>query len=216
MASLENAQNDVINIDSDTNEDDEVEIVEELTVTTEDHRCNICNEGEFLIDKLLRFGGLINEKYKFVCDKCDKNFEQKSKLNEHSSKCKGPDTPQILAKSSQSKRPANPQNRDVSFLKEHCSIICKICFKVFKTQGGLTKHTNNQHSGATHTCEVCKAAFTNYQLFRHHCFEHDFQFQMKNHVCTSCGKRFNSSANLKKHTRFHRGLVQSTSLTPSD
>lgn len=216
MASIDSAQNGIVIIDSSTSDDEEVEIVNEMTVTTEDHRCDLCNEGEFLIDKLLRFGGLINEKYKFVCDKCDENFEHKSKLKEHSSKCKGPECPQIVINnSSKNTNPATLPNSNVSVLDERGHPkMCKICLKFFKRQSGLTVHMNTRHSGVIHTCEVCKATFSSFQQFRNHCSEH--QIQCKNHVCTSCGKRFHSKASLKKHAKRHEASDQKTTQAPSN
>lgn len=215
MASINSTQNGVINIDSSASDDEEVEIVKEMTVITEDHKCDLCNEGEFLIDKLLRFGGLINEKYKFVCDKCDTNFELKSKLKEHSSKCKGPDCPQIAVNnSSESTNPATVPNSNVLNLDERRPKICKICLHFFKSQSGLTKHMNTRHSGVIHTCEVCKATFSNFQQFRQHCFEH--QMQCRNHVCTLCGKRFHSKANLRKHVKRHDASNQKATQASSN
>lgn len=185
MASVNNSYNVASDMDSDAgSSDDEITIVKELHVTLENHRCDLCCEGEFLIERLLKFGGLINKKYKFVCDKCDSNFQHQSLLIRHSSRCTGP----IISRRD-NKAPNTP-------------LICSICSNSFKSQRGLTKHMNMQHSGMTYTCEVCKENFSRFQQFRNHCAQHDRK--RKQYVCTTCDESFHYRGSLRNHELRHR------------
>lgn len=185
MANLNDLDNShTVSSSTDDSSDSEVEIIKELIVKQEDHRCDLCCEGEFLIDRLQRFGGLIDEKHKFVCDKCDKNFMYKSELNKHLTSCSGPMLHRIKLKK------GDFMERDPK--------ICSVCHNTFKSQGGLTKHMQSKHSSVIHKCEICKKEFSSFSKFNIHCFEHE-QKKHYQFVCLECNKRFVTERGLLKH-----------------
>ncbi|XP_035223278.1 histone-lysine N-methyltransferase, H3 lysine-79 specific-like [Stegodyphus dumicola] len=63
--------------------DNEVEIIRELKTDLNKHRCYLCCQGDFLVNKMLHFSGILNNDYKFACETCDKSFKCKSALTKH-------------------------------------------------------------------------------------------------------------------------------------
>ncbi|GIY94530.1 uncharacterized protein CEXT_338341 [Caerostris extrusa] len=75
-----NSTNSLINLDSSS---DEVEIIQELKINLDNHQCDLCCKGTFLVNKLLQFGGVLNDKLKHACDICNQGFKTKSSLTKH-------------------------------------------------------------------------------------------------------------------------------------
>lgn len=161
LASLENLS-EVIDVSS-SDESDDIQIIKELkTPVAVDHRCDLCCEGEFLIDRTLRFAGLINDKYRFVCDKCDKNFIQKSELNKHYSSCSGPKYDEI-----------NIVNGFTTRNKKQSVKNCSVCSKSYKSVSGLKKHMLTKHGETIHECAICHKNFNDHAKFKYHCYLHE-------------------------------------------
>ncbi|KAF8788358.1 NADH dehydrogenase flavoprotein like [Argiope bruennichi] len=62
---------------------DEVEVIKELKVNLDKHECDLCCEGTFLVNKLLQFGGVLNDEYKHACDICNVGFKTKADVYKH-------------------------------------------------------------------------------------------------------------------------------------
>ncbi|GFX15539.1 hypothetical protein TNCV_3304681 [Trichonephila clavipes] len=88
MASLCNTNGDSsshlvdLNVDEDSSSN-EVEVIKELKINLDKHNCDLCCKGTFLLNRLLEFGGIVNDKNKFACDICYEGFRTRSDLTKH-------------------------------------------------------------------------------------------------------------------------------------
>ncbi|XP_015903841.2 adult enhancer factor 1 [Parasteatoda tepidariorum] len=161
--------------------DSEIEIIQELKVTYTEHKCNLCSEGEFLIDRLLRYGGVLNDKHKFACEICDKGFAQKSSLTKHLKKHSKTNITSTESPNSSVMSPTiTPYKTNVTSKESPNSSVmspaitpysCTVCKKFYKTERTLRTHSNKRHFGR-HICEICKLLFSDFNSFKSHCDTH--------------------------------------------
>lgn len=123
----------------------------------------------------------------FVCEVCQKEFENKSDLVQHQ-KIKNHlfDCPDCK-RSFTSKR-ALEQHQKI----KHLPSVCEICGKEFKKQKSLEQHMANKHY--TQQCAKCKKKFlTKENLDKHYHSKHLI-------ICKYCGEEFDEDK-IKKHLR---------------
>ena len=181
--------------------------------------CSICNESFKFEIALIKHTATVHKgKMQYECKICDRKFNQKGTLKEHS----------LLPHSYQCTDCEKKFNKK-SQLNKHCSIFhagklsCKICGTEFKMKEYLSKHITAIHEGikpfecticnenfrfekalikhyaGVHEgkkpfqCNVCENAFaTRGKLKHHNSLDHSFQ-------CKSCDKKFVRKLQLKKH-----------------
>ncbi|XP_059050249.1 uncharacterized protein LOC131845227 isoform X2 [Achroia grisella] len=80
---------------------------------------------------------------------------------------------------------------------------CKICKKIFKERGSLTKHMQLHNTSKPFTCDICSySCKTRQYLLRHVQRAHGDPSSCE---CSVCGKMFHYQSNLACHMRVHTG-----------
>ncbi|KAG8198499.1 hypothetical protein JTE90_017365 [Oedothorax gibbosus] len=186
---------------------DEVEFIQELKVTLDRHECDLCCRGTFLVDKLLRFGGLEG---KFACEVCMTSFKSKAKAVAHARQHEteyGVASPVICCKTGASVLESvnvtefgagskEIESNKKSPLATEKSFSCGKCPKQYKSASGLRKHRSNRHcnimqSGCiSEAVKSAKRARTESVIS----IEEPLVF-----VCDRCQEKFNTKKELKKH-----------------
>ncbi|GIY57575.1 hypothetical protein CDAR_623311 [Caerostris darwini] len=188
-----NSTDSLINLDSSS---DEVEIIQELKINLDNHQCDLCCKGTFLVNKLLEFGGVLNDKLKHACDICNQGFKTKSSLTKHKKlHAKG-----VINENSdieiELEIPTTKTSVKVNGLSE--SVMCKVCYKILKTSKSLRKHVMTQHSNKTYICQICDTRFSKFRDFKKHCKAHT-NSKPKLLSCPSCKKQFMFKRSLTNH-----------------
>jgi uncharacterized Zn-finger protein len=80
------------------------------------------------------------------------------------------------------------------------------------SSSSLSVAANAINHGEEFTCGLCSKTFKLQRLLNRHLKNHS---QLKRYLCTFCGKGFNDTFDLKRHTRTHTGRL-ARSLTSSD
>lgn len=212
-----------VNIDTmgvtghDSDSSDEIEIIRELKVTLDEHQCDLCCKGAFLVDKLLQFGGL---EHKYACEMCLESFKTKSEALKHANKHKRDSarSPVINAKTgvavieAAAISEASTSTKDSETAKnstaESESFCCHICNQHCKSEVGLKRHNTNRH-GLTHSCSVCGTNFKVLKEFKKHCKKNSCtpsstaklidNASPKLLSCPSCQKNFLFRKSFKDH-----------------
>ncbi|CAL1290594.1 unnamed protein product [Larinioides sclopetarius] len=183
----------------------DVEVIKELKVNLDIHECNLCCEGAFLVNKLLQFGGVLNDKYKHACDICNTGFRTKADLKKHKKLHEDGILPEDSIQDMTSfLNIANSHEVSASSPSPSCQkknssapLICDICYKILKSQKTLETHKRNLHSNITYTCEVCNTKISNFRSFKKHCKTHTSS--QKFLTCPTCNKKFLFKTAFKKH-----------------
>ena len=119
-----------------------------------------------------------------ICSHCGKTYQNKSKLNEHTSR----------------------------FAVQDKSINCEICNKVFGNPHGLKIHMKNTHLKKRFSCSHLNCTVSvpdSYQLKRHIKMVHEKQKLL---VCDVCGVSMAKFINLKAHRMKVHQMEQFTSI----
>ncbi|XP_055942607.1 zinc finger protein 62-like [Argiope bruennichi] len=186
---------------------DEVEVIKELKVNLDKHECDLCCEGTFLVNKLLQFGGVLNDEYKHACDICNVGFKTKADVYKHkklhedgvlsedsciqnlTSLLYVPDNSHEISSST----PSSSRKKSNS----SAPVVCDTCYKIFKSEKTLKTHKKNQHSNIIYTCEVCTLKFSKFRDFKKHCGTHT---NLEKFItCPTCKKQFLYKNSIKKH-----------------
>lgn len=99
----------------------------------------------------------------------------------------------------------------LTYLKQHLNshkpdseriLKCDQCSKIFRNKRFLMRHKLKHQGPKSMLCDCGKAFYCKTALNRHKKTVH---LQIKNHICSVCGKAFSDSANLTAHFRIHTG-----------
>ncbi|XP_034530051.1 zinc finger protein 1-like [Notolabrus celidotus] len=165
----------------------------------------------------------------FRCDKCDKTFQAKWRLDQHyqahsikkpyvCSHCgKGLSCPKVLETHMRlhtGERPYACKLCDKKFdqkytLTQHIRMhkgekpyLCSVCGKTFALKGALRVHTR-QHTGERpYHCKECGLSYRTLQTLKSHQTLHTNE---RPYTCPQCGKSFRLQSGFKKHMRIHTG-----------
>ncbi|XP_074554140.1 uncharacterized protein znf1067 [Halichoeres trimaculatus] len=165
----------------------------------------------------------------FRCDKCDKTFQEKWRLDQHlqahsikkpyvCAHCgKGLSCPKVLETHMRlhtGERPYACKLCDKKFdqkytLTQHIRThkgekpyLCSVCGKTFALKGALRVHTR-QHTGERpYHCKECGQSYRTLQTLKSHQTLHTNE---RPYTCPQCGKNFRLQSGYKKHMRIHTG-----------
>ena len=77
---------------------------------------------------------------------------------------------------------------------------CKLCNRVFTSQGSLRAHARIHNNEKPYRCKYCQRPFTQASTLRSHERLHTGE---KPYKCDTCGKTFTQSAGLRSHKKTH-------------
>ena len=77
---------------------------------------------------------------------------------------------------------------------------CKLCNRVFTSQGSLRAHARIHNNEKPYRCKYCQRSFTQASTLRSHERLHTGE---KPYKCGTCGKCFTQSAGLRSHKKTH-------------
>ncbi|XP_061565217.1 zinc finger protein 646 [Cololabis saira] len=93
--------------------------------------------------------------------------------------------------------------------KEERPFTCNICNRSYRHAGSLLNHKNTHKTGHF-SCTFCSKPFTNPMALRNHTRIHT---QKKKYVCLTCGKAFRLASILHNHQRIHNRVLSHFSCT---
>ena len=143
----------------------------------------------------------------FLCDECDKRYNDISDLSKHKASHAGSVKCDLCSKTlkstfclSRHKRRMHGQNGKTENDEKH---ICEVCSSVLKTREYLYKHMKKVHCEPSLMCSMCDKKFkTKYHLKQHEGL-HTGDF--KTTECTVCGLviKGNSKSRITSHMESH-------------
>lgn len=173
------------------------------------HRCKSCNKEYGSRNNLLRHIQRSHGKQKvrnIPCEQCAKMFYTKWQLKVHMNfhinkkhECSHCDYSTVY-----------PQALK-THLKIHSkqySCMCDLCGKGFMNKCALKNHMGREHFGVVVTCSVCQKKFHAQKYLDLHMECHQPGYEMRNHQCEICGRRFLRRPMLRRHIRDHKGLTR--------
>lgn len=138
----------------------------------------------------------------FVCDTCNKSFNQKSNLKSHQLTHTGY-KPYVCPM-------CNRAFSQRSHLKSHQLVhtgdkpfVCEYCNRCFSQRSNLKSHLLTHTGSKPFLCGVCNRSFTQRSNLKSHQLIHTGD---KPFVCDFCNKSFSQRSNLKTHRLLHTGL----------
>ena len=167
---------------------------------------------------------------KHTCTICQKSFNRKHHLTEHSRIHSGakPHTCSECGKGFIAKNNMKRHLRLHSGLNAKLHKNAQVCVDKFRTsiaeefkmsnkteetptkrstdeivKGGAVEFEEESAIKKKHTCTICQKSFNR----KHHLTEHSrIHIGAKPHTCSECGKGFREKNNMKRHLRLHSGL----------
>ncbi|XP_044739004.1 zinc finger protein 354C-like [Chrysoperla carnea] len=166
----------------------EKELHTELIIKSE-----ICEENTILASQRIH--------QSFLCDICNKRFNNKSNLSQHKRIHSGekPFLCDICNKR------FNQQCHLVRHIRIHTGekpFACDICNKAFTEKGNLVEHKRIHNGGKPFLCDICDKTFSNQHLLVVHKQIHS---RRKVFSCAICNKIFTKRCNLVRHRQIHSG-----------
>ena len=79
-------------------------------------------------------------------------------------------------------------------VKTRGEFICKVCGRVFQTDGGMRLH-ERVHTDQAFVCEVCEKRFSSQAMFTRHIWTHSSERL----ICEWCWKSFSGPDTLRQH-----------------
>ncbi|KAJ8982475.1 hypothetical protein NQ317_005111 [Molorchus minor] len=168
--------------------------------------CHDCGDRSFSSTDSLRLhkhvfhNGVPRKVYTYICEKCGKNFKQKSHFQNHSETNCGPG-PRFQCKICEKNFASNHSLK--AHLRIHTSkkdIECKFCGKHFYWKGQLKIHERSHTGEKPYKCLFCPSAFAYRDSLITHSTLHT---GIKPYFCKGCGWRFSCIGNLVKHKTTH-------------
>ncbi|XP_028331762.1 zinc finger protein 646 [Gouania willdenowi] len=126
----------------------------------------------------------------FRCKKCKQAFFSGDQLAAHT--CDGPSVDARVG---------------TAAVKEERPFTCNICHRSYRHAGSLLNHKNTHKTGHF-ICNCCSKPFTNPMALRNHMRIHT---QKKKFVCLTCGKAFRLASILYNHQKVHNRVAGSIS-----
>ncbi|XP_037299357.1 zinc finger protein OZF-like isoform X2 [Manduca sexta] len=150
-----------------------------------------------------------NKSSVFKCEKCDKQYKQRSGLSVHMQSAHSGD---CTAYCDKCRRHFRTEQTLARHLRHHSSHVdkkymCDECGARFVTKGNLKYHIEWAHlKMANYKCIQCsKVLRTSRSLRRHIEFVHENKQLPRDKICDYCGKGFTSASYLRTHVRSHTG-----------
>ncbi|GFS51854.1 hypothetical protein TNIN_195531 [Trichonephila inaurata madagascariensis] len=171
MASLCNTNGDSSShlVDLDDDEDsssNEVEVIKELKINLDKHNCDLCCKGTFLLNRLLEFGGILNDKNKFACDICCVGFRTKYGVTKHKKMHKNLISNENINGDGQIET-TNLHNESTT-----SRMTCEICLQSLKNKKTLADHQRNKHGNLKFACTECNIKCFNLKQYKYHLTTH--------------------------------------------
>ncbi|KFM58891.1 Zinc finger protein 337, partial [Stegodyphus mimosarum] len=210
-------------------DDNEVEIIRELKTDLNKHRCYLCCQGDFLVNKMLHFSGILNNEYKFACETCDRSFKCKSALTKH--QYQHVDTNFERNQSNQNKRLGvreNNQNRRVRKNNQNKRVLVRennqnkrvLVRENNQNKRVLVRRENQNKRGHVRENNQNKSIHVrknNQNKLVHvrennqnkcvHVRENVSRTEEVSAVCQFCDKKFKSTKQLQRHYEYKHGAI---------
>lgn len=90
------------------------------------------------------------------------------------------------------------------FIFPRCIDILNEILRIFALYKEYFNLANSTSHGEEFVCGLCMKTFKLQRLLNRHLKNHS---QLKRYLCTFCGKGFNDTFDLKRHTRTHTGKL---------
>lgn len=153
------------------------------------HLCNICGKGFKYTHYLTKHLFLHSGVKPFRCEKCDKAFATRDRLQQHQ-----------LSHARTELRKAHPG--DVTACVVVKPLVCSECGKCCDGNIKLKRHMRTHSEERPHKCKHCPKAFKTRGNLNLHLERHA---GVKNHECDVCGKAFIAAKELHAHMSIHTG-----------
>lgn len=174
-----------------------------------DHHCKYCNKEYSNRNNLLRHIQRSHGKQKFrdiPCSQCNKMFYTKWQLKVHMNlhinkkhHCQYCDYHTVYPQALKT---------HVKIHTKQYNCICDWCGKGFMNKCALKNHIASEHLGVIVSCSVCQKKFHAQKYLDLHMECHQPGYEMRNHQCEICGRRFLRRPMLRRHLRAHKGLTR--------
>ena len=149
----------------------------------------------------------INRDFDFTCDKCQRKFDAKIKLQKHMH-IAHPSLSKVykcnLCEMTFNRDPLLRAHR--KNIHETCSRkrhTCLNCHKDFSSSTNLKIHIK-YHDNVKVQCPKCDNVYSERSMKEHLLRKHSLDFEKK-HICQLCGKKFITNQEFVTHTRTHSG-----------
>ncbi|XP_048002860.1 gastrula zinc finger protein XlCGF26.1-like [Leguminivora glycinivorella] len=155
-----------------------------ILVRHTDFRCKPCDMGFSSFHALTthnRRKHVVDTSERNYCVECDLQFTNSVLYNEH-----------VTRSTKHSTKPR---------------VACPMCDKTYSKRCYMTNHYNLEHlKESKYICPRCDRRFLNGFRLRYHVkYYHEKAPKPKNHICTYCGRGFNTRRILDNHVRTHTG-----------
>lgn len=181
-------------------------IVNDITNDRRKFTCDICSKQFHLKGSLVRHQRVHSGERPFICYICSKSFIDKKTLTRHIRTHIGEKTfiCDTCGKAFLEKK--NLIQHLVSHSDEQ-PFACDKCDKRFKARRDLNIHITIHSGERPFACDICQKRYHSKNHLDKHYRLHkmDRQPQQRTHVCTVCQKAFKNSSTLNDHRKVHTG-----------